>query len=495
MVRFRTVRNFGQAGLVWRIALLLGLGVLAGCQHAPPQAQAPALLKIGAAEMDITPPAGYRMAGYFDERLATGVHDPLKAKAIVLEQGRQEIALVFCDLIGLSLHVTTNARALASRRTGIPAANIVMSATHSHTGPLFDDIRRDYFHQAALAKFGTDPHEAIDYPAFLIDRLAEVVAAAQANARPARLAAGVAEQNGMTFNRRYWMKDGKVRFNPGQLNTNIVRPAGPSDPDVGILLAGDLATGQPFAGVTVFAMHSDTVGGTQYSADYEFYLEQTLRQRFGSDFISAFGAGACGDLNHIDVTKKEPVSGFNVAERIGRALGQTVLRADADLPALKKPALAARAKTLRVPLQKVSPEQLARAESMIDKIGDPKTDFYARVEATKVLDLAQRGPSLPMEVQVFRLDAKTAIVCLPAEILVELGLAIKRASPFTNTLVMTICNDRPSYVPTRKAFAEGSYEVTNSRVEPGTGERLVQTALALLKSLANETGGRSAATP
>ena len=88
-----------------------------------------------------------------------------------------------------------------------------------------------------------------------------------------------------------------------------------------------------------------------------------------------------------------------------------------------------------------------------------------------------------MEVQVFRLDADTALVCLPCEIFVDLGLAIKKASPFKKTIVMSICNDRPSYVPTQKAFTEGSYEVTNARVKPGVGEMLVDTAVKLLKEV------------
>jgi neutral ceramidase len=85
-----------------------------------------------------------------------------------------------------------------------------------------------------------------------------------------------------------------------------------------------------------------------------------------------------------------------------------------------------------------------------------------------------------MEVQVFRLDSDTAIVGLPCEIFVELGLAIKAQSPFKKTIVMSICNDRPSYVPTLKAFKEGSYEITNARVKPGVGEMLVETAVKLL---------------
>jgi neutral ceramidase len=132
-------------------------------------------IEAGAAEIDITPPVGMRMAGYFDERFATGVHDPLKGKALVLRQGGQEIAMVFCDLVGVSLNVTTNARAQASQKTGIPAPNIMICATHSHTGPLFDDVRDHYFHEAAVAKFGKDPHEPVHYPTFLTEKLVTVI--------------------------------------------------------------------------------------------------------------------------------------------------------------------------------------------------------------------------------------------------------------------------------------------------------------------------------
>jgi hypothetical protein len=255
---------------------------------------------------------------------------------------------------------------------------------------------------------------------------------------------------------------------------------------VGILLARDVKTKQPFAGLTVFAMHSDTVGGTLYSADYEYYLEQTLQAAFGKDFISAFGLGTCGDINHIDVGHKNPTSGFAVAEHLGATLGKAVLTALPHLSVIDKPALAVRSTTLQVPLQEVTPGQVSDARAILEKLGDTNTPFLTKVAAVKTLDLASRGPTWPMEVQVFRLDASTAIVCLPCEIFVELGLAIKRASPFHHTLVISICNDRPSYVPTLKAFGEGSYEVTNARVKPGAGEMLVDAAIKLLRSLNSE---------
>ncbi len=465
------------------LAIILTAGLLLGCQTPHHPAAVAESLKIGVAEVDITPPIGFRMAGYFDERLSTGTHDPLHAKAIVLQQGPQQVAWVFCDLIGLTLNISTNARALASQQTGIPVSNIMICATHTHTGPLFEDTRRFYFHQAAIAAYGIDPHEMIDLPAFLIEHLVQVIVAAQGQLRPAQLAAGRTTQEGLTFNRRYWMKNGKVAFNPGRLNPNIVRPAGPTDPEVGVLLARDPSTGQPFAGITSFAVHSDTVNSTLYSADYEYYLEQTLRRAFGPNYISAFGLGTCGDLNHIDVTTHETLKGFPVAEHIGTTLGQAVIKASAQLHPISRPSLAVRTTTVAVPLQEVSPEQLAEARAMADKLGDLKADFFAKVAAVKTLDLASRGATVPMEIQAFRLDTNTAILCLPGEIFSELGLAIKHGSPFKNTLVLTVCNDRPSYVPTQKAFAEGSYEISNARVKPGAGEALVESALELLAHL------------
>lgn len=459
----------------------LTLLFLAGCSTSDGSSKSPKL-RVGLVEIDITPPAGHRMAGYFDERLATGTHDPLKAKAIVIQQGSEKIAFVFCDLVGITLHVSKMARAEASRKTGIPVTNILIAATHSHTGPLFDDVREKYFHEAAIAKYGSDPHEIVDYPVFLSERIVKAITQAESKLQPAELDVAIGKQSGISFNRRYHMKNGRVAFNPGQLNPNIIGPAGPIDPDVGMLLVRD-AQQKLRGGLTIFAMHADTTGGTLYSADYPFYLQETLRGQLGKNYISAFAAGTCGDINHINVAVKESVKGPDVAKHLGTALGRTVLATLPDAEPIQKPMLAVRSKKISVPLQTVTPEQIADAKSKASKFGDPSADFFMKVAAVKTLDLAEKGPNWPMEVQVFRLDSDTAIVGLPCEIFVDLGLAIKAASPFKKTLVMEICNDRPSYVPTKKAFKEGSYEISNARVKPIAGEMLVKTAVRLLNEI------------
>src|SRR3954452_9349239 len=177
--------------------------IFCGCKLTESMDSSAAPLKSGAPEIEIPPPVGHRMAGYFDERLATGVHDPLQAKALVMKQGDEQIALVFCDLVGVSLNVTTNARSQIADKTGIPVSHIVISCTHSHTGPLFDDTRRHFFHETALAKYGTDPKEKIYYPDFLIDQLVKVIAEAQKKLHPAVLEVGIAKQENpqLNFNR------------------------------------------------------------------------------------------------------------------------------------------------------------------------------------------------------------------------------------------------------------------------------------------------------
>ncbi|HOW69842.1 MAG TPA: hypothetical protein PKY77_04505 [Phycisphaerae bacterium] len=439
-------------------------------------------LAAGVTSVDITPPQGWRLCGYFHERINTATHDPLHAKAAVLRQGETRMAMVFCDLIGVPAEVSSKARMLASTRTGIPVPHIVVAGTHSHTGPLYFGASRDDYHGRAIARHGRDACEPIDYPAQLVEKIATAIERADAAVRPVVLEAGLTQQDPLlSFNRRFHMKDGTVRFNPGQKNPDIVRPAGPIDSDVGVVVLRDRGTGAPLATLTVLTLHLDTTGGTEYSADYPYYLEKQLKGAFGPALTSLFGVGCCGDINHIDVTTADRRN----AEAIGTILAKMV---QAEIPRLRplgQPQLAARSATVDVPLQRTTPEQVAKAKRVVAEAEAGQTAFMELVEATKILDLqTHKGPTLPLEVQVLRIGAELAVVTLPGEVFVELGLAIKRASPFKTTLVIELANEYPAYIPTRKAFAEGSYETVNSRILPGGGEMLVDAAVKLLKELA-----------
>ena len=437
-------------------------------------------IRAGVAVADITPPIGYRMSGYFSERPSTGTHDPLQAKAIVWRQGDEQAALVVCDLCAVYAAVTDPARTRAQQKTGIPASHILIAATHSHTGPLYCDALREHFHNKAVAKGGSDPCEMVDYPAQLTDRLVQVIADAQAAARPVRIDCGTAEQQNLSFNRRFHMKDGSVRCNPGSRNPDIVRPAGPIDPQVGVVLVRDAADNRPVASLTVFALHLDTTGGTLYSADYPYYLEQALRQSLGDRLVSVFANGACGDINHFDVTGRQKLT----TQYIGETLAATVKAGLPGLNPLTRPQLAVRSEVVELPLRTYTPDEVALAEKAMDTLGTGEKPAMDLVKAYEIMNFKWRkSGELAALVQAIRLGDDTALVGLPGEVFVELGLAIKQASPFANTMVIELSQDCPDYVPTRKAFAEGSYETVCSCVEPGGGEMLVASAVRLLKQL------------
>jgi hypothetical protein len=263
-----------------------------------------------------------------------------------------------------------------------------------------------------------------------------------------------------------------------------------------MLMLRDMRSQKLSSCLTVFALHADSFGGTEISADYPYYLEQTLKKHFGEGFESLYGLGPCGDINHIDVRKDAPIYDSSNPLRLGTKLGETVVK---QLPTLRKitaPSLTMLSTKLILPLQVPSQAQIDSARVLINglyeahesgdyvkRAGGEAGDFLKRVEMSKYIQLANRKPGVEVEVEVFRVDAQTAIVGLPGEIFSELGLAIKKASPFKNTIVLTVCNDKTSYIPTRKAFKEGSYEVTNAVVKTGSGEMLVEAALKLLNQV------------
>jgi hypothetical protein len=443
--------------------------LLAGCSA--PGAPSDAPLEVGAAEIDITPPIGYRMAGYYNERRNTGVKDPLMAKALYFRQGDTTAVLVFCDLIGVPAAVASKARVAIASELRSAFGQVGIAATHSHTGPLFYGMMKNLLDERA-------PEGENPYPEFLVARLTEVALQASRAARPVELRVGAAEERGLSYNRRFHMKDGSVRTNPGSLNPDIVNAAGPIDPAVPIVLVAD--DRGPAAALTVFACHCDTVGGTEFSADYPGFLARELRASMGERFVSAFGAGTCGNINHIDVSRKER----RTAHEIGVTLGQDVLSA---IPKLRpiRPALAMETVRVDLPRQMRTPEQVAYARSHVGKVGSKDLPFLDQVRIVTTLHLEELPAKMILNVQVLRLSRDAAVVLLPGEIFVEHGLAIKARSPFATTIVVELANDACAYVPTREAFAQGAYEVENSRLAPGGGEALVDEAVRLLHGLAD----------
>ncbi|HWQ53853.1 MAG TPA: hypothetical protein VN442_09210 [Bryobacteraceae bacterium] len=432
-------------------------------------------LRVGRAAVPITPPIGSPIGSSYGLSPSTGVHDDLFAKAIVLEVEGVKAAIVACDLVSIRKPIVAETRRLIAANTGVPTDHTIISATHCHAGP--------QMHPLFLSM---TPEPARDlgekYIAALPAKIAEAVRRAEADLRPARAWLGSQRVEGISFNRRFLLKNGTVQMNPRRGNPDIVRPMGPIDPELSVVYF-DAPDGTPLATHVNFALHVAIVGGLEVSADYPGVLSRALADVKGPDMLTLFTNGMSGNINHLDVNDTRPLSGHAAAARVGTILASGVLETYKHLRPVAPGPLAARTRRVDLPVTPVTPSEVERAKQTLAGFGKPGAPpFHDVVNAWKVLDIAALdGKPLDTEVQAITLGDDLAWVGMPGDAFVELGLSVKQNSPFRHTVVGEQSGSGAiSYVPNRKAFPEGGYEVISTRFAPGGGEMLSDAAIKLL---------------
>jgi hypothetical protein len=432
-------------------------------------------LRAGAAQVVITPPKGAPMAGYYNNRAAEGTHDDLYAKALVFEKDNVRTALVACDVVSLPRELTERARQIIQQKTGIPPDHVMISATHDHTGPVILTYPSRYNLQGEMKRI------AEEYTAALPERIAQAVESANTRLQPARIRAAVGREESLAFNRRYFMKDGSVGWNPGKLNPNIVRPAGPTDPAVPVIYV-ETTDGTSIAAYTNFAMHQDTTGGLQFSADYSYTLGRVMGMAKGARLVSVFTIGCAGNVNHLDFSRKDPQSSFAEAARIGAVLGGEVLKVMQRAAEVEVPRIEVSSRVVKLDLPKFTAEEIAwahRTQATFET--DHQAPFLDLVRAAKIIEIeARHGAPFDAEVQVIALGDRIALVSFPGEMFVEFGLTLKEDSPFPVTIAVELANGGLGYIPNRQAYPQGGYEVVSSRLLPGAGEALMNAGLEQL---------------
>jgi len=436
------------------------------------------MLRVGAATTVITPPPGVPLAGYYHERGSDGVHDELFSRAIVLEEDGVKAALVSLDLISTRRAFVEKARQLIEDQTGIPGRNVMISATHAHTGPILPSLEPGDVHRDA-------PNEvAVNYTKALPKLIAESVKHANDQLQTAQASAFVGHEETLTFNRRFHMKDGSVGWNPGRLNPKIIKPAGPIDPDVPVVFF-ETPRQKPIATYVNYSVHLDNVGGLKISADLPHTLTALLAKVLGEDHVTLWTAGTCGDLNHINVHWARPQKGPENAARMGIVLAGEVLRNWPNLKPIGHAPLRVRSTIVPLPLAPINESEVEQARAIVGTVRDSdRGGFMKLVHAYKVLDVnARKGKPFEVEVQVITLGPDLAWVSLPGEIFVQLGLDLKIDSPFKQTIIAELANGSIGYIPNRRAYPQGNYEVVSARCAAGSGEMLVAAAIRMLKEI------------
>ncbi len=466
---------------------LLGF-ILSASSSGQEQAGASPVFKAGAATSNITPPLGMEIVGNFAPRpIAAHVHDELHARCLVLDDGTTKLVFVVADIISLARDVWDEAKQKIEAATGIPAANMMFSGTHTHS--------------SVSARTDADP--ALNYRQLLISRVVDGVRRALNNLEPARIAWGTGQLPQHVFNRRFLLKDGGTEINPfgGRdravmnpgtgLRARLLEPAGPTNPEV-YCLSVQAADGRQIALMANYWLHY--VGGVpreHLSADYfgEFCrrIEKALGNGGGHPpCVSILANGPCGDVNSTDRSSKAPAVNYGPYEKIKLVAGDLaaeVLRVHGTLKHQDWVPLKAAAENLELAARRPTPEMVKRAQEVLAR---PKeaTPIHRRevTYAQRAMDAHKAAQDTVSTVmQAFRIG-DLGIAAIPFEVFTETGLEIKARSPFADTFTIELANGSNGYLPTPTQHDLGGYEtwLGTNRVEREASVKITEKILELL---------------
>lgn len=438
-------------------------------------------LSAGAAVIDITPGVGLPMGGYGARvGVATGIHDPLHVRTLVLDDGANQLVLAICDLVGVPVELVEQARAQIEADCGIPAGNVCISATHTHSGPL---LRRE-----GIA----------EYISVTARKIAGSVQVARQALRTVTLKLATAEVSSISQNRR--------------------DPDGPIQTAAHILLAAPPGGAEPVATLVNYACHATVLeyDNLLYSADFPGQMAAAVERELGG--VALYMQGAAGNINPIWMRHD-----FAEIRRIGGILGGAAGRAAHELRPLgegqwavnlnwseetpKEPApgvvlsgIGLKAAQRFVELERRALPSLDEIESEIAQLetklaalaGDdqagrrairPRLNTLRMDRVQRLTDSAEPGQREPVELQAFRLSDECAVVTLPGEFFVEIGSEIEREAGVEHLLICGYANATAGYVPTAAAFPQGGYECGRARFAPEAAATIVREAAALVRSL------------
>jgi len=458
------------------------LTLLLSCTEQADQGVKSSLL-IGIAESNYTPEVGLDMAGNYrgDDYASRGVHDSLYAKAIVASNEKGEkAALLTVDICYIPKESIDMMRGYIASNTTIEPGNIMITSTHTHSGPVGQ----------------LDAPKAKEY----LSKAADAVIKADKNLKATVLSIGRSSEDRVSHNRRLRCKDGTThmcweKFEPGF----VIEPWGPIDPE--LITMSIAQEGKPTGVLVNFACHATTLTGNNwlYTADYPGYLAEAIRRVKGNDYIPMFFNGCSGNVTQVDYRIGFPDT-YQECQRIGYILGVSALEAIKNEKPISSDVVVVSREMVPVKHITITDEQYAWAQAVLEKVkreGMPPLQADGIPDAQYAKDWVEMRQNQDkidsLEVMVVRIG-DAAFVGLPGEMFTEFGLEIKAKSPCRNTMVMGLTNDERGYFPTKVSFTQGpkgftpmitGYETTpgTTRYEIGAGEKLTASAIRQLENL------------
>jgi neutral ceramidase len=439
-------------------------------------------LRAGAALADITPPLGELVVGGFVPFPANEIHDTLHARCLVLDNGKTRVAIVVCDNLGINREVYDEARKLITEHSKIPADQILMAATHTHSA--------------------TRAHEP-KYRPIVVSGIAAAVDKAIKNLTPAKIGWGGIDETTEVFNRRWHVSKPElarnpfggvdtVRMNPPRANAALIKPAGPIDPEVSFLSVQTIS-GQPLALLANYSLHY--VGGVNkgdVSADYFGIFSQQISKLLGAEsakpqFVGMMSNGTSGDINNINFRdgNARRYDRYEKMTEVANKVADRVSEAHAELKFSKNVKIESITRELKLTMRKPDPKIKAWFREVMGKPEDAeKFHRYERTYAARVQKLEDGPDEISIPLQVLRIG-DLAIAAIPFETFAEIGLNIKQKSPFADTFTIELANDSRGYLPTPRQHKLGGYEtwMGTNRVQLDASELITETILDMMQQL------------
>ena len=448
---------------------------------AEPQRQ----FRAGAATSNITPWLGISSNGGMQDRIPGHVHDELHARALVLDDGQTRLALVTVDSCMVPRQILDAAKKLVQQHTGLPIENMLISATHTHTAGTATPV----FQSEADA----------EYQLFLTRKIADAVRLAVNNLETARVGWAVGKVPQHVFNRRWKMKPGtvplnpfggtdQVKMNPTAGSPDLVEPAGPTDPDLTIISVRAL-DGRPIALLANYSLHY--VGAGHFSADYFGVFADRIQQLLGADrqdppFVGMLSNGTSGNINNIDFRQQRPAEPpFARMKAVANDVAAEALRVAKSISYHDWVPLAVRQTEIELGVRRPTAEERERARQIMAKAQGPAMRTPEEIYARETVLIDEYPPKVSLILQALRIG-ELGIAAIPCEVFVEIGLEIKKQSPFGTTFTTSLANGYNGYLPTPEHHRLGGYETWRARssyLEIDASVRIVEQLLELLRQL------------
>lgn len=440
------------------------------------------MFEFGFYEKEITPPLGCNLPGYGNLRPGEDVKDRLFARAAVVKEGNEAVALISVDACTVENDIVSLITDRIEEYTGIKRANILIAYTHTHTG---------------TPRFGYDEDEKAkanqeEYHTVTTKLIADCAILAYKRLKKCEISFAKGEVNGISFCRNYFIKNATPQTNPPRESPEIIGPCADTDNELPVLFVKDEKQ-NPMGAIISFACHPDCVGVNEYSGDYISELSKQLKKIYGEEFVTVFLLGACGNINHFDVTKSQDSDDHY--KKMGQKIAGEAAKVISFATTLKESGIKTVFETITLNRAEVSKEKIQEAQHAIATIKPVKgikiaadgtdPDQYHLMMSVALIDYVNNTPKkMDIPLQVIKIG-ECKIYAFPSEIYCYFGKLIKEKDGTGNCMVATLCNASFGYIPTRDIFYDTIYESLpgSNRLEREAGYIICEKLLDMSKKI------------